>query len=230
MNKTIVKMRDILLSNQDLVYKKFTANLSPSIPQDEIIGVRLPVIRQLAKEMKQWDKRDVNFFLDNLPHKYLEENKLHAILINELKDFNECMERTEEFLPHIHDWSVCDILKPKAFINNEHLLIKKIYSWLESSREYTLRFAILCLMNFYMGENFNKSFPTLIANIHSYYYYVMMMKAWYFSQGLASRYDDFIFLLEEKLLDEKTHKTTIQKCVDSYKIPREKKEYLKSLR
>ena len=170
-------------------------------------------------------------FLDSLPHVYLEENLLHAILVSELKDYDECIFRLNLFLPYIDNWEVCDIISPKAFKNNNlKLILKKIKKWLNSKDEYIIRFGIEILMMYYLDDNFDISYHDLVSKIRSSYYYVNMMIAWYFATALAKKWDISIKYLEENRLDKWTHNKTIQKAIESYKITKEQKEYLRQLR
>ena len=105
-------MKDKLLKLQDIKYKSFQERLIPNIDKNVIIGIKIPVLRKLAKEMI----KDGSYikFLDSLPHVYLEENLLHAILVSELKDYDQCIFRLNLFLPYVDNWEVCDIISPKV--------------------------------------------------------------------------------------------------------------------
>ena len=222
-------MKDKLLKLQDIKYKSFQERLIPNIDKNVIIGIKIPVLRKLAKEMI----KDGSYikFLDSLPHVYLEENLLHAILVSELKDYDECIFRLNLFLPYIDNWEVCDIISPKAFKNNNlKLILKKIKKWLNSKDEYIIRFGIEILMMYYLDDNFDISYHDLVSKIRSSYYYVNMMIAWYFATALAKKWDISIKYLEENRLDKWTHNKTIQKAIESYKITKEQKEYLRQLR
>jgi 3-methyladenine DNA glycosylase AlkD len=114
----MTKIQEMLFQNQDLKYKEFHAKLMPTINPESIIGVRVPVIRTLAKDLFKNNFELVsNFFLE-LPHKYYEENNLHAFLIEQIKDFSECVLQTQKFLPFIDNWATCDSFKPKTFKKN----------------------------------------------------------------------------------------------------------------
>ena len=76
-----------LFALQDKEYQAFTAKLNPTVDPETIIGVRLPALRALAKELKNTD--EAKDFLSSLPHEYLEENHLHSFLLSGIKDFDE---------------------------------------------------------------------------------------------------------------------------------------------
>lgn len=104
-----------LFELQDLSYKDFHKKLIPNIDEDNIIGVRTPVLRKFAKEFAKSELKDE--FLNSLPHKYYDENNLHAFVIEAVKDYDECINKIDEFLPYIDNWATCDSLSPKIFKN-----------------------------------------------------------------------------------------------------------------
>lgn len=221
-------MKDKLLKLQDIKYKSFQERLIPNIDKSVIIGIKIPVLRKLAKEMIK-DESYIEF-LDNLPHVYLEENLLHAILVSELKDYDQCIFRLNLFLPYVDNWEVCDIISPKVFKKNNIKLIDEIKEWLNSKDEYIIRFGIEILMMYYLDDNFDISHHDLVSKIRSSYYYVNMMIAWYFATALAKKWDISIKYLEDNKLDKWIHNKTIQKAIESYRITKEQKEYLRKLR
>lgn len=219
---------NFLLEMQDLSYRDFSARLMPTIPKNSIIGIRVPLLRKFAKCYSKND--NAIDFMNTLPHTYFEENNLHAFLIENINDFEVALKRTAEFLPFIDNWATCDSFCPKVFKKNTGVLVEVIKQWLKSDHVYTVRYAIGLLMKLYLDENFNASYPLLVSEVMSDEYYVKMMIAWYFATGLAKQYDDFVFYLENNILDKWTHNKTIQKACESYRISGQTKEYLKTLR
>ena len=116
MKKICKEIRDALLKNQDLKYRDFSAKLTPTIDKDLFIGVRVPKLREIAKEYKSNEK--INDFLEDIPHKYVEENTLHGLLLSELKDYDIVVEKLNAFLPYVDNWATCDIISPKIFKKN----------------------------------------------------------------------------------------------------------------
>lgn len=217
-----------LFELQDLKYRDFHSKLMPTVEKSRIIGVRTPDLRKLAKELKNTEHAKT--FLEILPHEYYEENNLHAFLIEEIKDFNKCIEELNRFLPFVDNWATCDMMRPKIFKKNLDKLLLQIKIWLNSSETYTVRFGIECLMIFYLDEHFSPEYPELISKIRSDEYYIRMMVAWYFATALAKRYDDIIPYLEQNRLDSDTHNKAIQKAIESYRITPEQKAYLRTLK
>lgn len=219
---------DRLYALQDTKYRDFQGKLIPTIDPKAIIGVRTPDLRTLAKELAK--QEDIGTFLDTLPHTYFDENQLHAFILSELKDYDQCIARIKEFLPYIDNWATCDQLSPKAFKKHKTELLKEIKTWLKSDATYTVRFAVGMLMQHYLDDDFNSAYPKLVAAIRLDEYYINMMRAWYFATALAKQYDAIIPYIEQKKLDPWTHNKAIQKAVESYRIKAEQKEYLKTFR
>ncbi len=216
-----------LFKLQDKKYKDFQSKLVPTVDPDTIIGIRTPELRNLAKELV---KGNYNSFLDILPHKYYEENLIHFFIIAMIKDFDECIRRTNEFLPYVDCWPVCDQSSPKCFKKNHEKLLPYITKWIESNHTYTIRFGIRILMNEFLDEDFKPEYLELVSNIKSDEYYVNMMIAWYFATALAKQYEYTIKYIENNKLDKWTHNKAIQKSLESYRITSEQKEYLRKLK
>ncbi len=214
-----------LFKLQDLGYKNFHSRLMPNIKPDNIIGVRVPQLRSLAKKIK-WDEE----FVSKLPHKYYEENNLHAFMLCEISDFDSCIEKLNAFLPYIDNWATCDGLKPKCFKMNREKLMTHIYTWLKSSHTYTVRFACLMLMTHFLEDNFEEKYLKSVSEIKSDEYYINMMIAWFFAESLVKQYESAIKYLEERKLSSWVHNKTIQKACESFRITDEKKAYLRSLK
>ena len=221
-------IQERLFALQDEKYREFQRSLIPGLPRENIIGIRIPAMRKLAKEFVKEPEAAV--FLKQLPHTYYDENILHALLIAEIKDYDACMEAVEAFLPYIDNWAVCDGLSPKAFGKHKAELLEKIRLWIPSEHTYTCRFGIGMLMRWFLDEDFQPGYLELPAAVRSEEYYVNMMTAWFFATALAKQWDAAIPYLEQNRLDPWTHNKTIQKARESYRITTEQKEYLKRLK
>lgn len=211
---------------QDLIYKDFHSALMPTIDKDMVIGIRVPQLRKFAKSI--YGTSEAAEFLKSLPHKYYEENNLHAFLIEMNKDYDKTLDLLECFLPYIDNWATCDMLTPKSFKNN--LTVEKAIEWMNSSHPYTIRFGIEMLMKFYLDEKFSVRYLDLVASIRSDHYYVKMMVAWYFATALSKHYEETLDILKSKKMPLWEHNKAIQKAVDSHRISSDKKEYLKTLK
>ncbi len=216
-----------LFKLQDKKYKDFQSKLVPNIDPNTIIGIRTPELRNLSKELI---KENYASFLDDLPHKYYEENLVHFFIISMIKDFDECISKVDKFLPYVDCWPVCDQASPKCFKKNHKKLIPHIKNWLKSKKTYTIRFGIRMLMNEFLDKDFKPEYLEWISNIKSEEYYVNMMIAWYFATALAKQYEYTIPYMQNQKLNKWTHNKTIQKAIESYRIDLQKKEYLKKLK
>ncbi len=217
-----------LFELQDLSYRDFHSKLMPTVPKEKIIGVRVPILRKFAKELgKSENAKD---FMKILPHKYYEEDNLHAFLIEQIKDFDDCINALDNFLLNVDNWATCDMMTPKILEKNLPLLYEKIIDWAKSEHIYTVRFAIVTLMKFFMNEHLDKKHLQLISSIKSDEYYVNMAIAWYLATALASRWDMVIPYIEKQKFNKWVHNKAIQKAVESYRITNEQKEYLKTLK
>ncbi len=217
-----------LYKMQDEKYRDIQVKTIPNIDSDSIIGVRTPELRSFAKKLIKEDS--YKEFLEELPHKYFEENQLHSFIISEIKDYDICISYINKFLPYVNNWATCDQLSPKVFKKNKEKLIKEIKVWIKSKETYTIRFGIGMLMSYFLDEDFNESYLETISKIKSKEYYINMMIAWYYATALAKQYDSTIKYLENNKLDIWVHNKTIQKAIESYRITDNQKEYLRSLK
>ena len=222
------EIREELYRLQDSKYREFQIKLIPTVTPDSVIGVRTPALRKYAKELAK--REEIGEFLADVPHQYYDENQLHAFIISQLKDFGRCMEYVRAFLPYVDNWATCDQLSPKVFGKNKGELLPQIRKWIASGDTYTVRFGIGMLMQYFLDEDFDPEYPELVAQVRSEEYYVNMMKAWYFATALAKQYETVLPFIEERRLDDWTHRKSIQKAVESYRITEEQKKYLKTLK
>ena len=222
------RLQEELLKISDKEYASFQSKLTPGIDPELFLGVRVPVLRKFAKDYIK--KEESKNFLKELPHKYYDENMLHALLISEMKNFDEIVENLNRFLPFVDNWAVCDIMSPKALKKNKIRLIECIKKWIKSKETYTCRFGIEMLMSFYLDDDFDEDYLKLVAKVRSNEYYVNMMVAWFFATALAKQWDASIPFIENNVLDSWTHNKTIQKSCESYRINEEQKIFLKKMK
>lgn len=229
------EIEEMLFANKDEKFKLFQERLIPSVSKETIIGVRTPVLRQIAKEV--FNSGLKNDFLDSVPHFYFEENQVHAFVVEQIRDFDECVFRLNQFLPYIDNWATCDQCSPRVFKKNLEKLLPEIDAWLAakdsdgSCWEYTVRFAIGLLMRFFLDDEFRPGFLKNVAEIKSEKYYVNMMIAWYFATALAKQWDSaFEYVRDKEKLNEWVRKKTIQKALESFRITAEQKEILRNIK
>ena len=214
-----------LFSMADGEYREFSASLMPTVDKDRVLGVRIPELRKYAKRLAEYED-----FLEKLPHRYFEEDNLHAFLKEREGNFDRCIALLDKFLPYVDNWATCDSMKPKVLRDNPDKLIVHIRRWMLSGDTYTVRYGINLLMSFYLEDNFDTEYLELVAGISSEEYYVNMMRAWYFATALAKQYEPSVSYITEGKLDVWTHNKTIQKAIESNRIDKSVKEFLKQFR
>lgn len=217
-----------LFEMQDAEYRDFHAKLVPTMEKTKFIGIRTPMLRKFASEFGKTEESEI--FLQVLPHQYYEENNLHGLLIEQIRDYDKCLEELERFLPFIDNWATCDLLALHMMKKHRDVFIREVFRWIESDQPYTIRFGIGMLMRHYLDEEFKPEYPEKVAAIRSEEYYVNMMRAWYFATALAKQYEKVLPFLEERRMDVWTHNKTIQKAIESCRITPEQKAYLRTLR
>ncbi|MBR4719686.1 MAG: DNA alkylation repair protein [Lachnospiraceae bacterium] len=225
---TLNDLEQILFQYQDTKYADFTAKLIPNLTRDKFIGIRSPEYKKILKQIK--DDPVIPGFLSTLPHKWHEENCLHAALINKIKDYDECVDALEQFMPYIDNWAVNDSINPACFKKHREELIGRVQSWISSEATFTRRCGMKILMANYLDEDFKPGYLDLPADLRSDEYYVNIMTAWLFSEALVKQWDAAIVYIETHRLDAWTNNKAIQKACESYRVTDERKAYLKTLK
>ena len=227
--KPMNELQQNLFGMRDAAYAAFIAKLTPGFPPSHFIGVRVPLLRTIARSFAKEEAASQRF-LSHLPHSYYEEDMLHGMLISLVKDYDRCLDLTDRFLPYVDNWAVCDTLSPKVFAKHKAQLLENILRWSSSSHTYTCRFGLRMLMTHFLDDSFSADFLEIPAAIRSEEYYVKMMVAWFFATALAKQWEATLPYLKKRQLDPWTHRKTIQKAIESYRIPPERKDYLRTLR
>lgn len=227
--KPMNELQQNLFGMRDAAYAAFIAKLTPGFPPSHFIGVRVPLLRTIARSFAKEEAASQRF-LSHLPHSYYEEDMLHGMLISLVKDYDRCLDLIDRFLPYVDNWAVCDTLSPKVFAKHKAQLLENILRWSSSSHTYTCRFGLRMLMTHFLDDSFSADFLEIPAAIRSEEYYVKMMVAWFFATALAKQWEATLPYLENRQLDPWTHRKTIQKAIESYRIPPERKDYLRTLR
>ena len=216
-----------LKEKRDPEFAAFQAKLIPNVAPDSILGVRTPELRALAKEI---DPESRKTFLRSLPHRYFEENMLHAVLISKEKTFDAALDEVGRFVRYIDNWAVCDVIRPKVFCKRPSELLEHVKDWIGSEETFVCRFGVGTLMAFFLDGEFRKELLELPLGVKNDNYYVQMMVAWFYATSLAKQWDDTIGYLTEKRLPLPIHNKTVRKACESFRIPDERKLFLKSLR
>ena len=213
-------IREALFQLRDEEYRAFQSKLIPTVDLAAFIGVRTPELRKLARDLLAREG-DADAFLSALPHRYFDENQLHAFILSGMRDFGRCVEALGRFLPYIDNWATCDQLSPKAFRKHRPELVGLIEEWLTSGQTYVVRFGVKALMDHFLDGDFHPAYLERVARIRSDEYYVNMMIAWYFATALAKQYEAALPFIEGRALAPWTHNRAIQKALESLRVPPE---------
>ncbi len=228
MDARILRIRDELVLMGDDAYRAFMAPLIPTVDPEALIGIRTPELRAFAREITL--RGDARAFLDDLPHRYFEEDQLHAFIVSGIRDYETCVEEVCRFLPHVNNWATCDQMSPKVFKKHRPELLERIRIWLASGETYTVRFALGMLMQHFLDGDPDPRYLQMAADVRSEEYYVRMMAAWYFATALSKQYDAALPFMAPGRLEEWTRRKAIRKALESRRIPEDRKEHLRSLR
>ena len=222
------KIRQDLFAMQDLKYKEFHGSLCPDM--DNIIGVRIPKLREYAKELyKNNNLEDIK-----IEDKYYEELVIQGMLIGfQIKTPIEgVIKQVKEFVPKINSWAVCDTFCAGLKITKKYQteMFKVIKGYLKSIQEYEVRFAIVMLLDYYINDQYIDQVLQILNNIKLDKYYVQMANAWTISICLIKYYNKTLEFLKTTKIDDFTYNKGIQKAIESYRITKEQKDYLKTLK
>ena len=222
------KIRQDLFEIQDLKYKEFHGSLCPDM--DNIIGVRIPKLREYAKELYKSNKlEDIK-----IGDKYYEELVIQGMLIGfqTKAPIEEAIKQVKEFVPKINSWAVCDTFCAGLKITKKYQteMFKIIKEYLKSKQEYEVRFAIVMLLDYYINDQYIDQVLQILNNIKLDKYYVQMANAWAISICLIRYYNKTLEFLKTTKIDDFTYNKEIQKAIESYRITKEQKDYLKTLK
>ena len=217
-------IRKKLFELQDVKYKEFHSGLCPNV--DKIIGVRVPQLKELAKQIV---KEDYKEFLIHVKDEYYEELALHGLVIGYAKmSIEDTFDYLKKFVPKINSWAVCDVTCANLKITKKYR--KEMWEFLEtyihSNKEYEIRFAIVMYLNYYLDDEYIAEILKRIDKVENKEYYVQMAIAWLISFAYIKQKDKTIKYLEKNHLDKFTQNKAIQKIRESYRVPKEEKEDL----
>lgn len=228
--QTPAEIRTYLESISEEKHRLFTAKLIPTIDSAQILGIRMPIIRNLAKRLAKENPTLVKAFMADVPHRYHEEDLIHTSLFDHLPDFHSALTALDTFRPYITNWATCDSVRLPLFKKHTAELLPYVYRWLKSEEPYTIRLGLLMLLNYYTQDKYEAEHLDYITAIHNDDYYVKMGMAWYLSMVLVHHYDEVLAYLKENHLSPWVHNKTIQKAVESYQLSDDQKVELKMLK
>ena len=221
-------LRDKLFELSDDKFKTFHSRLCPNT--DNIIGVRLPLLRQLAKEIAKGDWRN---FLSNSKEEYYEEILINGLVIAYAKcDVEERLNYIESFVPKIDNWAICDsFCNTLKFVNkNKEIMWEFIQPYLRSYNEFEIRFAVVIILNYYITEDYIDLVLKTLDNIKHDGYYVKMAVAWAISMCFVKFEEKTMAYLKDNSLDDFTYNKSLQKICETLRIDKNTKELIKSMK
>lgn len=220
-----------IMEKADPAYKEFHKKLIPTVDESTLLGLRSPFAKEIAKKYANTSIGED--FLNSLPHKYYDENVVHAFMLGKLKCDNRSLEkRISEFLPYVDNWGVCDGLCShlKNFFKKPECEYDFVIQCTKSSLTYTVRFGLVCLLNYYINERYIDEILKIALSVKSEEYYINMALSWLISFCLIKQYEKTLPVIECKGFDKWVHNKSIQKAIESYRISEDKKAHLRSLK
>lgn len=226
--KDYVNLLHMLSERSDEKFRAFHLSLIPG--ETNAYGVRVPVLRELAKQIAKSTPEE---YLHIARDSTLEETMLQGMVIGLMKcGLRERLQLVREFVPKINNWAVCDTFCSglKAVRSDLPLVREFLTPYLSSEKEFDVRFAVVMLMQYYTSEPYAVSTVDTLCKVTHGGYYVRMAVAWALSVCFVKCRAQTLPVIEQGLLDDFTHNKTIQKCCESYRVSKEDKEYLRGLK
>lgn len=223
------EIRKKLLESAEDNYRNFSASLIPGC--DKMIGVRIPKLRLIAKEIAKGNYKE---YLKNAVDDSFEEVMIQGLVIGYIKaDIDEVLEYVKEFVPKISNWSIndCFCSTLKIVKKNRDTVWNFMQQYLNSDKEFELRFLAIMLMDYYIEDEYVDKVIEILDSIHNDGYYLKMGVAW----ALASIYSNYpelvyMYLKEKSNLDNFTYNKAIQKTIESYRVSDNDKKMLKNMK
>ncbi|WP_455539945.1 DNA alkylation repair protein [Terrisporobacter sp.] len=227
-NNNFYEIRKELFNLSDTKYRDFHKGLCPGV--ENILGVRLPLLRKIAKDLARCDY--VNY-LNNKDVKYYEETMIRGLIIGYINvDNNTRFDYIKNFIPYINNWAICD-----SFCNNLKFTKKNknevwnfLMPYISSSNEFELRFAVVMILNYFITEEYIDDVLNIFNNIHHEGYYVKMAVAWAISFAYIYFPDKTLDFLKNNNLDKFTYNKSLQKIIESNRVNKEDKDLIRSMK
>ena len=213
-NQDYNKFIEYLFSLKDDEYREFNQKI---VKTDNIIGIRLPILKNIAKNIA---KVDYMSFIKNNQHQYYEEIMLHGLVITYLKiSFKESIILFDDYIKFIDSWATCDsvVMNYKIVSKNLDSCLIKIKEYLRSEKPFIKRVGIVLLF-YYLNDNYIDTVLEISDSIITTEYYVKMANSWLISMCLVKYYDKTINFLKNCHLDDWTYNKALQKAIESYRI------------
>lgn len=227
-DKIVEEVKKKILELADAKYKEFHSGLCPKT--DNIVGVRVPILREYAKELA---KEDYRKYLEEIEDEYYEETLLKGMILGLAKmELEERLEYLEKFIPKIDNWAVCDITCSglKFTKKSDKEVWEFLKGYLKSKKEFEIRFAVVMLLNYYITDPYIDDVLVILNNIKQEGYYVKMAVAWTISLAYIRFPDKTMKFLKQNKLDDFTYNKALQKIIESYRVTKEDKEMIRNMK
>lgn len=219
-----MNIRKELFDNQDTKYRKFHSKLIPNCDKEKVIGVRLPIIKKIAKKAAKENAEIIP--------EYYEEKMIKGLLISYRKmSFDERMSELEKFIPLIDNWAICDCCSSAYKFTNKNL--EEVWNFIikyKDGGEYEVRFMIVTMLNYFLIDEYIDKVIDVLINVDREEYYINMAISWTLATAFVNYRGKILPILEKNLLSTWVHNKTIQKCIESYRVSDSDKIYLKTLK
>lgn len=221
-----------LIDLSDEKHREFNAKLCPDTNK-EILGIKIPVLRKLAKDVLK-ENNDWESFVKNKNPQYFEEVILQGLIIAYSKlEFKEKIKYIKEFILKIDSWAICDTFVPTLKINEKNLkeYWKFILPYAKSNKEFEIRFSVISMLDYFLIDEYVDEVIKILDSINNDGYYTKMGVAWTLAE-IGIKYNSKLmnYLRGENNLDKFTYNKTLQKMIESYRITAEEKEVLKLMK
>lgn len=223
------EIRDRIENLADDKYKKFHTSLCPNTK--EIIGVRVPKLREIAKYIAK--NENVEEYLNNAMDNSYEEILLQGMVLGLWKvDFNTFIKYLKKFVPKINSWAVCDVSVAsfKIINKNKEKMWTILQEYLKSNKEYELRFAIITILDFYITQDYIDEVLEILNNIKHNGYYVKMAVAWALQVCFVKFPDETMNLLKNNKIEDYTYNKALQKIIESYRVDDQIKQKIRKMK
>lgn len=225
MEKTI---RERIFELADDDFRQFHCKLVPGT--ENVLGVRLPELRKLAKEIAKGDWRA---YLAEASDDYYEEIMLQGLVIGYAKaDINEILQYVTNFVQKIDNWAICDTFCSNLKITKKYM--SEVWNFLQpyllSQKEFEMRFGIVMLLGYYIQEDYIDQVLLLLDNTRHEGYYVKMAVAWAISICFVKYPEKTMTYLKENTLDKFTYNKALQKITESLRVDKATKTVIRSMK
>ncbi len=227
--KDFIALNDYLIEISQQNYKKFSQKLIPNC--NNMLGIRIPVLRDMARQIAKGNWKS---FVESVGDEYFETTMLHGFVLGYIKaDCSEILKYLKLFVPKINNWSVCDSVSAglKFTLKNRQEVLVFLNEYLKSKNEFEVRFAVVMLMDYYITDEYIDMVLETLQKIDHNGYYVKMAVAWAISVCFVKYQEKTMGVLRcSERLDSDTYNKALQKIIESNRVNKDQKAYIRTLK